>query len=164
MDENVKCKQTLKCLNVEFFLVCIFPFSVQIRENTDQKKILIWIIFIQCNPFIELFYREVYFPRQYHTLNAVFRLLHIYTKISNIFYKINFRYLPNSAGSRSYRFYKKTVLNFFLKKTQTYNLHNYLKKTPVQVFFCEFYQILFQKLVFVKHFLATASAKYPFIR
>ena len=128
MDENVKCKQTLKCLNVEFFLVCIFPLSVQIRENTDQKKILIWIIFIQCNPFIELFYREVYFPRQYHTLNAVFRLLHIYTKISNIFYKINFRYLPNSAGSRSYRFYKKTVLNFFFKKDADLQLAQLFKK------------------------------------
>ena len=27
-----------KCLNTEFFLVCIFSYSVRIRENMDQKK------------------------------------------------------------------------------------------------------------------------------
>ena len=27
-----------KCRNTEFFLVRIFPYSVQIRENTNQKK------------------------------------------------------------------------------------------------------------------------------
>ena len=26
-----------KCPNMEFFLVCIFPYSVRIRENTNQK-------------------------------------------------------------------------------------------------------------------------------
>ena len=43
-----------KCPNVEFFLVCIFPFfhgvslySVRMRENTDQKKIRIWTLFMR---------------------------------------------------------------------------------------------------------------------
>ena len=27
-----------KCLNAEFFVVRIFPYLVQIRENTDQKN------------------------------------------------------------------------------------------------------------------------------
>ena len=30
-----------KCLNTEFFLVCIFP-------HADQKKLRIWILFTQC--------------------------------------------------------------------------------------------------------------------
>ena len=36
-----------KYANVEFFLVRIFPYSVQIRKNTDQKKLHIWTIFAQ---------------------------------------------------------------------------------------------------------------------
>ena len=28
----------MKCPNTEFFLVCIFPYSVQILENKDQKN------------------------------------------------------------------------------------------------------------------------------
>ena len=47
-----------KCPNMEFFLVPIFPYwaeyedlwskspySVQIRETTDQKKLRIWTLF-----------------------------------------------------------------------------------------------------------------------
>ena len=50
-----------KCPNTEFFLVrisrirteygeirSISPYSVQMRENTDQKKLLIWTLFRQC--------------------------------------------------------------------------------------------------------------------
>ena len=48
-----------KCSNTEFFLVRIFPhsdwirrdispYSVQMRENTDQKKLHIWSVFTQC--------------------------------------------------------------------------------------------------------------------
>ena len=37
-----------KCPNTEFFLACIFPYSVQIRENTDQKKLCMWTLFTQC--------------------------------------------------------------------------------------------------------------------
>ena len=37
-----------KCPNTEFFLVRIFPQSVQARENTDQKKLHIWSSFVQC--------------------------------------------------------------------------------------------------------------------
>ena len=37
-----------KSPNTEFFLVCIFPYSVQIRENMDQKKRRIWTFFAQC--------------------------------------------------------------------------------------------------------------------
>ena len=36
-----------KCPNTEFFLVCIFLYSVQIQENTDQKKLRIWTLFTQ---------------------------------------------------------------------------------------------------------------------
>ena len=43
-----------KCPNAEFLLVCIFPFfqgvslySVRMRENTDQKKIRIWTLFMR---------------------------------------------------------------------------------------------------------------------
>ena len=36
------------------------------------------------------------FPKHYHDLNIVFRFLHSYSKISNIFYKINFTYSPKS--------------------------------------------------------------------
>ena len=38
-----------KCPNTELFLVRIFPYSVQIPENTDQKKFRIWrLFFSQC--------------------------------------------------------------------------------------------------------------------
>ena len=36
-----------KCSNTEFLLVRIFPYSVQIPENTDQKKLHIWTISTQ---------------------------------------------------------------------------------------------------------------------
>ena len=32
----------------EFFLVRIFPYSVQIRENADQKKLEVWTLVVQC--------------------------------------------------------------------------------------------------------------------
>ena len=35
--------------NREFFLVRIFLYSVQIQENTDQKKLSIWKFFTQCD-------------------------------------------------------------------------------------------------------------------
>ena len=35
------------CPNTEFFLVCIFLYSVQIQENTDQEKLRIWTFFMQ---------------------------------------------------------------------------------------------------------------------
>ena len=33
--------------NTKFFLVRIFPYSIRIRENTDQKKLHIWTLFTQ---------------------------------------------------------------------------------------------------------------------
>ena len=36
------------CHHTEFFLVCIFSYSVRIQENTDQKKLHIWTLFTQC--------------------------------------------------------------------------------------------------------------------
>ena len=33
--------------NKEFFLVRISPYSAEIRENTDQKKLRIWTLFLQ---------------------------------------------------------------------------------------------------------------------
>ena len=38
----------VKVSNTEFFLVRIFPYSVRIWENTDQKKLYIWTLFTQC--------------------------------------------------------------------------------------------------------------------
>ena len=35
--------------NTEFFLVCIFLYSVRIQEKTDQKKLRIWTLFRQCH-------------------------------------------------------------------------------------------------------------------
>ena len=35
------------CPNTEFFLAHIFPYSVQIPENTDQEKLHIWTFFAQ---------------------------------------------------------------------------------------------------------------------
>ena len=45
-----KCTFTLpeKCPNTEVFLVHIFLYSVQIQENTDQKRLRIWTLFTQC--------------------------------------------------------------------------------------------------------------------
>ena len=36
------------CANTKIILVRIFPYLDWIRENTDQKKLLIWILFTQC--------------------------------------------------------------------------------------------------------------------
>ena len=35
-----------KCTNTEFFLVRISPYSVRMWENTDQKKLRIWTLFM----------------------------------------------------------------------------------------------------------------------
>ena len=43
-----------KCPNTEFFLVRVFPYSVRIRENADQKKLLIWTLFTQCKTVRDL--------------------------------------------------------------------------------------------------------------
>ena len=60
-----RCRFTIslreKCPNTEFFLVrifphsdriwrdtSIFPYSVRMRENTDQKKLRNWTLFTQC--------------------------------------------------------------------------------------------------------------------
>ena len=45
--KNFKYALCEKCPNMEFFLVCVFPYSVQIREQTDQKKLRIWTLFTQ---------------------------------------------------------------------------------------------------------------------
>ena len=36
------------CPNTEIFLVRNFPYSGQLRENTDQKELRIWTFFAQC--------------------------------------------------------------------------------------------------------------------
>ena len=41
-----------KCPKKEFFLVCIFPFGL----NTDQKKLRVWILFMQWVHHITLKY------------------------------------------------------------------------------------------------------------
>ena len=35
------------CPNTEFFLVRVFLYSVRIQENTDQKILRIWALFVQ---------------------------------------------------------------------------------------------------------------------
>ena len=49
-------KLTLRenCPNTEFFLVRILLYSVQIRGNTDQKKLRIWTLILdpQCKDVI----------------------------------------------------------------------------------------------------------------
>ena len=40
-----------KCPHTEFFLVRIFLYSNWIQENTDQKKLRIWILFKQLTGF-----------------------------------------------------------------------------------------------------------------
>ena len=37
-----------KCPNTELLLIRIFLYSVQIQENTDQKLLRIWTLFMQC--------------------------------------------------------------------------------------------------------------------
>ena len=41
-----------KCSNTDFFLVRISLYSVQIQENTGQKKLHIWTLFMQRKVFI----------------------------------------------------------------------------------------------------------------
>ena len=36
---------------MEFFLVRIFPYSLRMRENTDQKKLRIWTLFTQWDAY-----------------------------------------------------------------------------------------------------------------
>ena len=38
-----------KCPNTGFFLVRIFLYSNWIQENTDQKNLRSWTLFVQCN-------------------------------------------------------------------------------------------------------------------
>ena len=37
-----------KCPNTEFFLVCIFLYSLRIQKTMDQNKLRIWTHFTQC--------------------------------------------------------------------------------------------------------------------
>ena len=43
-----------KCPNTEFFLVRIFPYSVRIRKNTDQKKLRNWTLHTVCIFYIQI--------------------------------------------------------------------------------------------------------------
>ena len=43
-----------KCPNTEIFLVRIFPYSVRMWENTDQKKLRIWTLFTQHRSIIDI--------------------------------------------------------------------------------------------------------------
>ena len=78
------CKPSLreKCPNTEFFLVrisrhsdwrrgdpSIYPYSVRMRENTDQKKLRIWTLFTQCiwQKQAESFLTKNFFLKSSHT-------------------------------------------------------------------------------------------------
>ena len=47
------------CPNTEFFLVRIFPYSVQKGENKDQKKLRIWTLFMQLSVNVSGFSMEI---------------------------------------------------------------------------------------------------------
>ena len=49
---SASCSLRENCPNTENFLVRIFLFSVQIQENTDQKKLRIWTLFTQLFSFV----------------------------------------------------------------------------------------------------------------
>ena len=51
--------------NTEFFLVCIFPYSVEMLENADQKKFRIWTPFSQWS-FMRYLHAVTYFPKKLH--------------------------------------------------------------------------------------------------
>ena len=51
-----------KCPNTEFFLVRIFLYSDWMQENTDQRKLRLWILFTQCK-FKTLCSKYVYFMK-----------------------------------------------------------------------------------------------------
>lgn len=95
-----------------------------IRVPKPQHQPIYWTIFQRNN-----------FPRQYHALNTVFRLLPSFTKIWHILYKINFRYVPKSEAA-VLRCSIKRLLKFF-KKLQAYNLHLYFLKKDS----CEFFSV-----------------------
>ena len=71
--EKTCCIKSLleKCSNTGFFLVCIFPhsdwirrdkispYSVRIRENTDQKKLRMWTLFARWNVELKLFLKMI---------------------------------------------------------------------------------------------------------
>ena len=84
------------------------------------------------NPCQQPIYRNIFqgnnFPRQYGALYTASRLLHSYIKILNIFFKINFMYLPKS-GNSSQMLHRKAV---------TYCSHNYLKKLMQRCFSLSF--------------------------
>ena len=52
--ESVTIVLRKKCPNKEFFLVRIFPYSVRMWENTDQKKLRIWTLFTQHRSIIDI--------------------------------------------------------------------------------------------------------------
>ena len=41
----------------------ISPYSVQMRENTDQKKLRIWILFMQCRIHLTLYSGGCFFEK-----------------------------------------------------------------------------------------------------
>ena len=56
LNDHHRClKLREKCANTEFFLVRIFLYSVQIQENTDQKKTRICTLFTQCDTAIIIY-------------------------------------------------------------------------------------------------------------
>ena len=72
-----------KCPDTDFFLVHIFPhldwirsislYSVQMRENTDQKKLCIWTLFMQWQELIFFScYLSLFLPWNFHISNWFF--------------------------------------------------------------------------------------------
>ena len=68
-----------KCPNTEFFLVRIFLYSVQIQENTEQKNICIWTLFMQWQ-FITIFWIEALFLFEKLAINASKLSIQVYSQ------------------------------------------------------------------------------------
>ena len=56
-----------KCPNTEFFLVCIFLYSVRIQKNTNQKKLRIWTLFTHLTPTIWYHPNTIIYISKKHT-------------------------------------------------------------------------------------------------
>ena len=54
----------MKCPNTELFLVRIFMYSVQIQENTDQKKLRIWKFSAQYSFFVQCICKDYLLTRK----------------------------------------------------------------------------------------------------
>ena len=104
------------------FLIRIFPYSVQMRENTDQKKLCIWTLFTQWKSYWSLFCRA-------YTIKEVLLILVSFQKRSFTDWHI------------SLNAFKKWPLGF-LRKEYSENMQQVYKRTPMPK--CDFNEAAIQ--------------------